>query len=58
MVFRYLNDISKVFYDSKHKYDKKVVELFSSILYYGGESKYNIKSDGFWTKKVRRNGLC
>ncbi|XP_066927834.1 uncharacterized protein [Clytia hemisphaerica] len=40
--YKYLDDMTSIFYDSKHPYDKDVIEFFTSILHHGGESTYNI----------------
>ena len=34
--------MTQTYYDSKHPYDKGVIEFFASIVHHGGESTYNI----------------
>lgn len=40
--YKYLDDITQIYYDSKHPYDKDVLEYFASIVHHGGESTYNM----------------
>ncbi|XP_066920118.1 uncharacterized protein [Clytia hemisphaerica] len=39
--YKYLNDVTQIYYDTKHPYDKDVIEFFSSIAHLGGESTFN-----------------
>ena len=40
--YKYLDNMTQIYYDSKHPYDKDVIEFFASIEYHGAESTYNI----------------
>ena len=40
--YKYLDNITQIYYDSKHPYNKDVTELFASIAHHGGGSAYNI----------------
>ena len=40
--YKYLDNMTQIYYDSKHPYDKDVIEFFASVAHHGGESKYNI----------------
>ncbi len=39
--YKYLNDMTSIFIDRQHKYDKDVVEFFNTIKYLGGERTAN-----------------
>ena len=40
--YKYLDNMAQIYYDSKHPYDKDMIESFTSIIHHGGESTYNI----------------
>ena len=40
--YKYLDNMAQIYYDSKHPYDKDMIESFTSIINHGGESTYNI----------------
>ena len=42
MFYKYLDNMTQIYYDSKHPYDKDVIEFFDSIIHHGGESTYNL----------------
>ena len=43
--YKYMDNMTQIYYDSKHLYDKDLIEFFASIVHHGGESTY---ADGFW----------
>lgn len=51
--YRYLDNMTQIYYNSKHPYDKDVIEFFASVVHYWGESNYNIVPGpmGFANKK-------
>ena len=60
--YKYLDNMTQIYYDLKHPYDKDVIEFFASIVHHGGESTYNIVrgSMGFGnrqssSKEIRMN---
>ena len=40
--YKYLDNMAQIYYDSKHPYDKDMIESFTSIIKHGGERMYNI----------------
>ena len=40
--YKYLDNMTQIYYDSKHPYDKDVIEFFASIVHHGDEGTYNI----------------
>ena len=40
--YKYLDNMTQIYYDSKHPYDKDMIELFASIIDHGGERTYAI----------------
>ena len=43
--YKYMDNMTQIYYDSKHLYDKDLIEFFASIVHHSGESTY---ADGFW----------
>ena len=41
ILYKYLDNVTKIFYNAKHPYSKDVVEFFTTIAHLGGESTYN-----------------
>ena len=39
--YKYLDNMTQIYHDSKHPYHKDVVEFFASIVHHGGESMYD-----------------
>ena len=40
--YKYLDNMTQIYCDSKHRYDKDLIEFFASIVHHGGESMYGI----------------
>ena len=40
--YKYMDNMTQIYYDSKHLYDKDLIEFFASIVHHGGESTYDI----------------
>ena len=40
--YKYLDNVTQIYYDSKHPYNKDVIEFFAYIVHHGGESTYII----------------
>ena len=40
--YKYLDNMTQIYYDLKHPYDKDVIEFFASIVHHGGESSNNV----------------
>ena len=40
--YKYLDNMTQIYYDSKHPYDKDMIEFFASIIDHGGERTYAI----------------
>ena len=40
--YKYLDNMTQIYYDSKHPYDKNMIEFFASIIDHGGERTYAI----------------
>ena len=50
---KYLDNMTQTYFDSKHPYDKDVIEFFTSILHHGGESTFrNVRGPMGFGKKV------
>ena len=58
--YKYMDSMTQMYYDSKHLYDKDVVEFFASIIHHGGESMYNIVCGamGFGNGQSSSNEIC
>ena len=39
--YKYLDNMTQIYYDSKQPYDKDVIDFFASSVHHGGESTYN-----------------
>ena len=60
MFYKYLDNMTQIYYDSKHPYDKDVIEFFDSIIHHGGESTYNLDLGliGFGNRQSSSNEVC
>ena len=60
MFYKYLDNMTQIYYDSKHPYDKDVIEFFDSIIHHGGESTYNLDLGwiGFGNRRSSSNEVC
>ena len=58
--YKYLDNMTQIYYDLKHPYDKDVIEFFASIVHHGGESTYNIvgRPMGFGNRQSSSNKIC
>ena len=58
--YKYLDNMTQIYYDLKHTCDKDVIEFFASIVHHGGESTYNIvgRPMGFGNRQSSSNKIC
>ena len=57
---KYLDNLTQIYYDSKHPYDNDVIEFFTSIIHHSSESTDNIVrgSMGFGNRQSSSNEIC
>ena len=58
--YKYLDNMTQICYDSKHPYEKDVIEFFAPIVHHVGESMYNIVRgpNGFGNRQSSSNQIC
>ena len=58
--YKYLDNLTQIYYDSKHPYDKDVIEFFASVVHHSGESTYNIVRGSmlFGNRQSYSNKIC
>ena len=57
--YKYLDNMTQIYYDSKHPHNKDVIEFFASIVHHGGESTCNIARGpmGFGNRQSSSNEI-
>ena len=58
--YKYLDNLTQIYYDSKHPYDKDVIDFFASIVQHSSESTHNIVRGlmGFGNRQSSSNEIC
>ena len=58
--YKYLDNLTQIYYDSKHPYDKDVIDFFASIVHHSSESTHNTVRGlmGFGNRQSSSNEIC